>query len=187
MTSQRRPDELIRILRTDFAGSPGSPGGGGGAANYPIHVPVTAVHNTTDLLDEYVVYDGARMLDNKWYDIYGWFRCPAALNVTVQTIIFLAGTAGNRVMRARTNVIHYVLSTSGNILASSTTAGFSNVTVPGVAIPGANYVYLVNQTVTVAGMGAGNVARIRFERDGAHANDTIGADVWGWGWNVSYA
>src|SRR3990172_4410098 len=96
MTSQRRPDELIRILRTDFAGSPGSPGGGGGGGGLFPQFVVTHGHtNVTDGTDN-LNWNGAsvKMIDLKNIICQGAFIIPAGYageTCTIEALVLVNG------------------------------------------------------------------------------------------------
>jgi len=134
MTSQRRPDELIRILRTDFAGSPGSPGGGGGGAANDIFCQVMGGYNNTTSAP---TYPGAVDLSQPTIALTateyivgrGSFGIAVAGTITVTPIVqFASGWGVNRNIRVSGNYQVYSGSTFG--LTGSASTGNMTIAVP---------------------------------------------------------
>jgi len=189
MTSQRRPDELIRILRTDFAGSPGSPGGGGGGGLFPQFVVSHSHQNVTDGTHN-ANWSGPSILlaDTKRINCYGRFIIPSTFSgetITIEHVISSNSPGANQ------NVYLYADANYGGCDEAlvhwdpqNPPGNYVEYNMTGYVNP--RRICIMSYSLTVPSIG--DVIDLWFERNAPNALDTWdGKTIRFWGWKITWA
>ena len=145
MTTQTRPDELIRILRPEFVTKAGGVPGGDGAGNFPVFIPVQAAYEinggfTPLLLHPNTANEGPAVAEvgvggGNDLNIAGGFVIPSTYNGTLTIYTCWVVTTAGGVGDVDVEVFHRTMTKEvGYWLNSTWTTAYNSDTLTGYSI-----------------------------------------------------